>query len=76
MKMYNPFRPHPVKFKDGSFGIRRWRGGWEFYDPSDHWWSTPKYINEYAHLTQEQAENGWNKLEKQKRDNGERITNV
>lgn len=41
MNLFNPFKPHLVRFSDGTFGVRRWRLWWQFLDMEDYryWWT-------------------------------------
>ena len=41
-----------VKFKDGTYGIRRWNWGhYEFLDArgTNDWWGTPEFVVKYCH---------------------------
>ena len=55
MKLYNPFKPHIVKFKNGKFAIRQFKmlWGWEFLDNNiisiheNYWWTFNTEIAQY-----------------------------
>lgn len=52
MKLFNPFKPHVVRFNNGNFGVRKWSWicGWEFYDQhsGSHWWHMMEHVTKYA----------------------------
>ncbi len=51
-KLYNPFKPHVVKFSNGKYGLRKLNlfGGYEFFGQKhcNYWWHDMEYIPEYC----------------------------
>ncbi len=51
-KLYNPYKPHPVKFNNGMFGVRKklFLIGYQFYDQKggSDWWFSDEYIPKYC----------------------------
>ncbi len=66
-----------VKFKDGTYGVRRWRYLWLQYEfasmLSPTWFSTPEYVLQHCHGTREQAEKRMNELQPNLDDIGEPV---
>lgn len=56
--MFNVFKPHVVRFVDGTFGIRRlslfWFG-WVFFDLKNNnfWWRKKQYPNDTCGTAEE-----------------------
>ena len=70
MKFYNPLKAHAVKFRDGSYGIRRWVGWW-WYRSKNHWYMLDTEENRlYTRMTEHSAGIAWDNM---KRDKGTRI---
>jgi hypothetical protein len=44
-KLYNPFKPHIVKFANGKFAVRKWRYLWVYKETTTfstgeiYWWN-------------------------------------
>jgi hypothetical protein len=51
-KLYNPYKPHVVKFNNGMFGVRKklFMIGYEYYDQkgSGTWWYGTEYVPKYC----------------------------
>lgn len=53
MKLYNPFKPHLVQFKNGKYAVRRYcfPFGWAYRDKTfddKSWWAKPQRVIDWC----------------------------
>jgi len=76
MRLFNPLKPHVVRFKNGTYAIRRGVPFfWQYFGRGEHWFHV-SYWEFYIHSTSESAEKILSEREEQEnkqRDKGRAI---